>query len=121
MTEERYTPRQLQIIRGEIPDKEIITAEYTRILKWAAECGDNDVIEIIQPFRDERKKRAARNQYAHVTKYVARHYDRIQVLFPSEHRDTLKKIASENGVSLSRFCVMAICEKAGLPIPDEKE
>lgn len=116
MTENRYTPRQLQIIRGEIPSNEIITAEYTRILKWAKEVGDDDVIEVIQPFRDERTAHRKRVDQKNINLYTTRHYDRITCFFPKGMRDQLKAYAKENGTSVNNIIVSATCEKVGLKL-----
>lgn len=120
MTESIYTPRQLEIIAGKIPDSDIITAEYTRILKWAREAGDDDVVAKIQPLRDERQKRRNAKQQKCVTKYSANHYDRIPVTLPKGYRDLIHEAAEKENTSMNRFILAAICDRAGIPTPSIK-
>ena len=116
MTRERYTPRQIDIIEGKIPDSQIITAEYTRILKFANEVGDQDVIDIIQPFRDHRAKIRKSHEQKDVFKYSQKHYDRIVITVPKGTRDKLKALAQERNISVNSLLTLAIQEYTNLPL-----
>ncbi len=114
MKREKYTPRQIEIIEGKIPDSEIITAEYTRILKWAKEVGDEDVISIIQPYRDARAKIRKKNEQKDALKYAQRHYDRIVITVPKGTREELKAFAIKNGTSLNGLVLRSIEHYTGI-------
>ena len=64
------------------------------------------------------KRIITKKQSEHVANYVCGHYDRIQVNFPKGYRDKLKAAAEEERLTMSRFLVVAACEKAGIPVPD---
>lgn len=114
MTRERYTPRQIEIIEGKIPDSEIITAEYTRILKWAKEVGDEDVAKIIQPLRDNRTRIRKANEKKDAQKYTSRHYDRIVFTVPKGVREKLKDFAAKNNISVNGLILQAIEQYTGI-------
>ena len=108
MTKGRYTQRQIDIIEGKIPEAEIITAEFTRILKYANEVGDQDVIDIIQPIRDHRAKIRKSHEQKDVFKYSQRHYDRIVITVPKGTREKLKGLAQERNLSVNSLLTLAI-------------
>lgn len=114
MTRERYTPRQIEIIEGKIPDSEIITAEYTRILKWAKEVGDDDVTKIIQPLRDNRTRIRKSNEKRDARKYTDAHYDRIIFTVPKGLREDLRKYAKKHHTSVNGLILQAVEQYTGI-------
>lgn len=120
MEKHRYSEKQQKIINGEIPLDQIMVREVTRIVNIATETNDTATLKIVKPILDSMKVKQNKNAYDYVNRYNAEQYYRASGLFPSSYRDQLQKAASDHGMSLSNFIVMATCEKAGLPIPQPK-
>ncbi len=118
MKESDYTARQLQIIRGEVPLDSVRGRELTVIIKNATALNDKDVLKIAEPMKSSLKAKQTKSAYDYINEYSQKNYAKISGLFPLDYKDKVQEIASERGMSVSRFVVEAVCEKAGLPLPN---
>lgn len=73
MNRDLYSELQLKILDGEIPFEEIMAANYTRIIKIAEANDEKDVVELVRPLLDEKKRRFREKRRAESRQYYADH------------------------------------------------